>query len=87
MDVGNAARGGKLSNEMAAAASKSSAAEEENAVRACYRLLRAIQLQWPCEDARTKDYISHPKPNGYQSLHLVVQLPLDEVEARSGGYQ
>ena len=24
----------------------------------------------------TKDYINHPKPNGYRSLHLIVQTPI-----------
>jgi putative GTP pyrophosphokinase len=23
-----------------------------------------------------KDYIKHPKPNGYRSLHLIVELPI-----------
>ena len=24
----------------------------------------------------TKDYIKHPKPNGYRSLHLIIQIPI-----------
>ena len=24
----------------------------------------------------TKDYIQHPKPNGYRSLHLIVEIPI-----------
>ncbi|MEU8612738.1 hypothetical protein AB0C29_32585 [Actinoplanes sp. NPDC048791] len=32
---------------------------------------------------RTRDYIRHPKPNGYQSLHLILEIPVflsDRVE-------
>ena len=25
---------------------------------------------------RTKDYIKNPKPNGYRSLHLIIQVPI-----------
>jgi len=47
---------------------------------ACYHALRAVQGRWKAGgggecaagDDAVKDYIRHPKPNGYQSLHVVV---------------
>ena len=36
----------------------------------CYYVHHLIRAQWPAIDpSRIKDYISKPKPNGYQSLH------------------
>ncbi|MFC6163547.1 GTP pyrophosphokinase family protein [Lactiplantibacillus dongliensis] len=29
---------------------------------------------------RVKDYINHPKPNGYQSLHLIIGVPVYTVD-------
>ena len=31
---------------------------------------------------RTKDYIKNPKPNGYRSLHLIVEIPVFLSEGR-----
>lgn len=47
-----------------------------NDVGECYQLLGAIHGQYPVIPGRFKDYISTPKPNGYQSLHTGVIGPL-----------
>ncbi|KAK8951930.1 hypothetical protein KSP39_PZI003263 [Platanthera zijinensis] len=56
--------------------------EEED----CYRALNIVHQLWPDILGRLKDYITHPKDNGYQSLHTVVmsedKLPL-EVQIRT----
>jgi GTP pyrophosphokinase len=41
---------------------------------ACYMALGAIHAAYPVIAGRFKDYISTPKPNGYQSLHTGVTL-------------
>ena len=41
-----------------------------------YYLADAISRQNDVNVLMVKDYIANPKPNGYRSLHLVVQIPV-----------
>lgn len=58
--------------------------------RACHRTHEIIQAMWKEIPGRTKDYITHPKRNGYQSLHVAIDVsepgkvrPLMEVQIRT----
>ena len=52
----------------------------------CYRCLSLLHDAWKAAPGRVKDYISRPKPNGYQSLHTILlsedNLPF-EVQIRT----
>jgi putative GTP pyrophosphokinase len=41
-----------------------------------YRVLDALTGQDDVRVLATKDYIAQPKPNGYRSLHAIVQIPV-----------
>ncbi|QJD83395.1 GTP pyrophosphokinase [Cohnella herbarum] len=41
-----------------------------------YRIREMLRSQSDLTILETKDYIEHPKPNGYQSLHLIVEVPV-----------
>ncbi len=41
-----------------------------------YMLAEALTSQDDIVLIEKKDYIAHPKPNGYRSLHLIVEIPI-----------
>lgn len=48
-----------------------------------YKISKMIEEQRDIELVERKDYIKNPKPNGYQSLHLIIKIPVfmsDRVE-------
>ncbi|PID31219.1 metal-dependent phosphohydrolase [Candidatus Saccharibacteria bacterium] len=48
-------------------------------VSACYLVLSELHTMYQPQYERIKDYISIPKPNGYQSLHTTVQTPRGDI--------
>jgi len=49
--------------------------------KACYRTRDVIRSLWKEMPNRSKDYIAQPKPNGYRSLHMAVDVS-DEGRTR-----
>lgn len=52
----------------------------------CYQTLGIIHSLWKPVPGRLKDYIAHPKPNGYQSIHTAIFLSdgsIAEIQIRS----
>jgi len=41
-----------------------------------YKILDMLQNQEDVKVIQVKDYIKNPKPNGYRSLHLIIQIPI-----------
>lgn len=45
-------------------------------VQDVYKLADALLIQDDVTLLQVKDYIKNPKPNGYRSLHLIVEIPI-----------
>lgn len=43
-----------------------------------YTLADYLEKQDDIKLIKKKDYISHPKPNGYRSLHLILEVPISD---------
>ncbi|XP_057832629.2 probable GTP diphosphokinase CRSH, chloroplastic [Cryptomeria japonica] len=63
---------------------------QERGRKACYRARELIQSMWKEVPQRMKDYIAKPKDNGYESLHMTVDLsdtivecPFMEIQIRT----
>ncbi|MBD2869507.1 GTP pyrophosphokinase [Paenibacillus arenilitoris] len=41
-----------------------------------YQIVEMISKQNDVRVVEMKDYVRHPKPNGYQSIHLIVEIPV-----------
>jgi (p)ppGpp synthase/HD superfamily hydrolase len=65
---------------------RSAESAEADAAEACYVVQRATHALWRPLPDRTKDYISTPKPNGYQSLHSTVTVRTEEERKLLEGY-
>ena len=60
-------------------------------VKDCYALLGRLHEHFSPVEGKLKDYIAHPKANGYQSIHTTLVVPLSsgkkmvEVQVRTPG--
>ncbi len=45
-----------------------------DSIAQCYQVLALVQSHWETLPSEFDDYIARPKPNGYQSLHLVARI-------------
>ena len=47
-----------------------------------YAMVKVLSMQDDLKIVKVKDYIAHPKPNGYRSLHVIVKVPV-EIQFRT----
>lgn len=47
-----------------------------------YNMLELLEHQDDLEIIEVKDYIKHPKPNGYRSLHVIVRIPVYFMDSK-----
>lgn len=48
-----------------------------------YKIQKMLETQEDIKVLEIKDYFKHPKPNGYRSLHMIIEIPIflsDRVE-------
>lgn len=41
-----------------------------------YNVAEVLKQHKDLKIVKVKDYIKHPKPNGYRSLHLIIEIPV-----------
>ncbi len=51
-------------------------------VEDCYRILDLVRHFWPEVPELFDDYVAQPKPNGYQSIHVVFEVGEHQVEVQ-----
>lgn len=52
-----------------------------------YRIARRLQQRDDIQILEKKDYIAYPKPNGYRSLHLIIQFTKNNLKGMTAEIQ
>lgn len=65
--------------------SESDESYEERSRQLCYKAISVAKRIFPAVEGRSKDYVLHPKSNGYQSLHSTHEVAVSPATARAAG--